>query len=948
MELYVLGAVELYAGSHVLAVGRPQQAVVLAALIADVGRPVSMETLVDRVWGQAPPPRARRIIHSHIARLRKLLEHASTLDGEPASVARRNGGYLLEVRPDAVDLHRFRNLVSGATGRADPLREALDLWRGEPMAGLSGQWVEQTRHAWAQQRLRAVLQWAQAELDNGDPVAALPRLGELVAEHPLVESLAAAYMRALYAAGRPADALNHYRAIRDQLSEELGTDPSAGLQQLHLQILQADAALALPAGTSAGSTAVGETGAAVATAARVVPRQLLADPRQFTGRARELARLSAALDEPGEGGAAMVVSTIGGPGGIGKTWLALHWAHRQADRFPDGQLHVNLRGFDPVAAPVLAESAVRGFLDALGVAPAAVPIERDAQAALYRSLVAGRRMLILLDNARDAAQVEPLLPGSATCTVLITSRHRLTSLVATHGARMVELDVLSDPEARDLLAAHLGRERIAAEPHAAAELIAECAGLPLAITIMAARAAAHPGFPLRVLAEELRGHSAQLDAFDGGAPMTNLRQLLSWSDNALSPAQRQVFELLALAPGADIDPVAAASLVALPIVQTRQILRGLEDAYLVQQHIPGRYRMHDLIRRYAVEQARHHQTEQLRDAALWRLIGCYLHAAYTADRLLEPNKQELELGVYGPHCQPQPLADKAQALAWFTAENANLLAAQACAADRSWHLEVWQLSRCVDSFHYRGGHLHDALRTCEAAMSAADHLGDPNIQMIASINLGRVYVQLGKKPEASRHLQRSLRLVEQHSDLSLQARTHHYLAWLHGSLGLTQQALEHATEALRLAASSESPARIASMLNTAGWWHAQGGEFEQARIYCEAALNSTLGHQMPELEAHIRDSLGYIALGSDSNAEAKEHYEWAVTLYRKAGNVYGEAGSLEGLGHAYLALGRHDLAHVTWGAAVILLQAQHRTVDAARLRNLMKPTTDMDGVDQAD
>ena len=289
-----------------------------------------------------------------------------------------------------------------------------------------------------------------------------------------------------------------------------------------------------------------------------VPRQLPAAPHTFTGRARELAYLDQVLEEQAQAGGALVVSVIGGMGGIGKTWLALHWAHRHLGRFPDGQLYVNLRGFDPAGQPLTAAAVVRGFLESLGVPPAVVPVEADAQQALYRSLAAGKRMLIVLDNARDTAQVAPLLPGGADCTVVITSRRQLTGMIAAHGARSLTLDVLSEPEARQLLARQLGPARLAAGPEAAATLLACCAGLPLALSIVAARAAIHPHLPLAALAAELSDSAGRLDALDAGEPQADLRAVLSWSSLRPVPGAARAFALLGIAPGPDIAQAAAA------------------------------------------------------------------------------------------------------------------------------------------------------------------------------------------------------------------------------------------------------------------------------------------------------------------------------------------------------------------------------------------------------
>jgi len=360
-----------------------------------------------------------------------------------------------------------------------------------------------------------------------------------------------------------------------------------------------------------------------------IPRQLPAAPCRFVGRADELDILTSALnDHPDdEHGTTMVISAIGGTGGIGKSALALHWAHLNACRFPDGQLYMDLRGFDISDQPTRLSSATCSFLAALGIDPAQIPVDLDSQTALYRSLLTDKRMLIVLDNARDAAQVVPLLPGSATCTVLVTSRRHLGCLAATHGARLLDLDVLSESEARELLAQHLGRTRVSAEPAAVRELLTVCAGLPLALRIVAARVARHPHFSLAAIAEELRDAPSRLDALDAGNLRTNIRTVLSWSHHALGSVEATVFRLLGLDPGADIDLAAVICLTDLPCRQVRKVLGELETMSLVQQYQPGRYRMHDLVRLYAAEQAERDLSPHIQSAALRRLTDYYLRTA---------------------------------------------------------------------------------------------------------------------------------------------------------------------------------------------------------------------------------------------------------------------------------------------------------------------------------
>lgn len=665
---------------------------------------------------------------------------------------------------------------------------------------------------------------------------------------------------------------------------------------------------------------------------RVLPRQLPAAPAGFTGRAAELARLTHALDATAEPSATVVVTAVGGMGGIGKTALALHWAHHNADRFPDGQLFVNLRGFDPTGEPMPPASAVRGFLDTLGVALQSIPADLDAQVGLYRSLVADKRLLIVLDNARDAAQVTPLLPGSPTCTVIVTSRDRLTGLVTTHNARPLALDVLDEHEARVLLARRLGQQRLETEPEATAELLAYCAGLPLALSITAGRAQAHPHVPLAVLAGELHDTATRLSALDADDPHTNLDTVLSWSYHALTAEQAEYFRLLGIAPGADISLAAAATLLDLPVHQAKAVLRTLQRASLLDERTPGRYHMHDLTRLYATEQAHHTQPADQRDAALRRLVDFYLHTAHIADRLLYPHGDPLQLDPPVSGCQPHPLPDHTAALAWFDTEHANLLATLHTATTHGWHQAVWQLASTLHTFHLRRGHLHDALVVWRAGLAAARRLPDPAAHTRAHRLLGYAYARLGRHDEAIDHLHHALALAERHHDPTGQADTRRMLAWAWEHRGELRRALEHATHALHLYRTLDLPVREAEALNTMGWYVARLGDHDQARTHCQAALALHRRHRDRVGEAATLDSLGYLDHHTGHHHQAIDHYQQALTLFRYLGFTYQVADTLDGLGHPHAALGQHDQARTVWRETLELYRQQGRDEDAERVQ----------------
>lgn len=407
-----------------------------------------------------------------------------------------------------------------------------------------------------------------------------------------------------------------------------------------------------------------------ASQAVVVPRQLPAAVPHFVGRDAELARLTSLLEPTDTNVRTVVISAIDGTAGIGKTALAMHWAHDVADQFPDGQLCVNLRGFEPSGSAMTAAEAVRGFLDALEVSPERIPVSLEAQAALYRSLIAGRRVLVILDNAHDADQVRPLLPGSAECAVVITSRNRLTSLLAVEGAHPLTLDVLTAVEARQLLLRRLGSERIATEPHAAEEVISLCARLPLALSIVAARTVVHPTFPLAAIADELRSASPGLVGFESTDVAANIRAVFSWSYQQLSPAAAQAFRLLGLHPGPDISLSAAASLTSIPALRLRPILTELTSGNLLIERTSGRFSFHDLLHVYAAELASILDSEPARHEAVERLLDHYLHTAHAAALIIQPRQAPITLSLPSPRIMPDKLLHQGMATTWFDTEHA--------------------------------------------------------------------------------------------------------------------------------------------------------------------------------------------------------------------------------------------------------------------------------------
>jgi len=823
IELRVLGQVELRVDGRLVEIGHARQRCVLVVLLVEANRVVTMEQLLNRVWADQLPYKARQVASNYVSRLRRVLA------GEIA-VVRRSGGYVLEVEPQAVDLHRFRHLVQQARGADDVralalLEEATGLWRGEPFAGLDTPWLAAVRTGLEREHTAARLDYVDVVLRCGRHTEVLPDLFALAEQEDVNERIAAQFMLALHRAGRTIDALAHYRHVRDRLIEQLGTEPGTALQDLHQRILAADPALTPPSTSPTRVTAP--------KAGQPVPRQLPAPPRWFTGRGGELARLDQSLTaEPEQGpptsgtgsgtrtGPTVMISAIGGAGGIGKTWLALAWAHQHADQFPDGQLFVDLRGFSPAQEPMAPAAAVRGFLNALGVDPGRIPTDLDAQAALYRSLVAGKRMLVVLDNAATADQVVPLLPGSPSCTVLVTGRTRLASLIDRHCARHLQLDILARAESLALLTARLGAERVAAEPGAVDELVKLCGGYPLALSITARTAATRPGgVPLAEVAAEL--HELGLGLLDHESdPAASLPAVLSWSLRRLTDEQRTVFGLLGIAPGPDTTLLALVALTGLSEVDTRKALHALEGHSLLVRHSHGRYSMHDLIRAYAVSTC-DRLPESTVQAAQERVVDFYLYTAHTADQLLDSSRDPIRLDPPAPSTGPQPLTDQSAALAWLDAHHRHLLAAQHTAATQRRYQVVWRLAWVLHTFHWRRGHHHDELTVWQSAAEAGDHLSDPAVLARIHRRLGHAHAGLGRHAQAVEHLHQALALAEQHHEPTQQAHTHSTLGRMWARRGDHRRALKHARRALDLYRVLDQPAWQALALNQVGWHTAQ-------------------------------------------------------------------------------------------------------------------------------
>ncbi|GIG88593.1 AfsR/SARP family transcriptional regulator [Plantactinospora endophytica] len=929
----VLGPLEVRIAGAAVAVpdGRPRQ--LLTALLLNANQFVSVESLMDLLWREnEAPPTARKAVQVYMSKLRQLFA-----DVPQVAVRASRHGYRLDVPADALDLRRFRDIAARAAaappGSADPdatarlLAEALDLWRGPALAELTGTARGQRLSAaLGEERIVATEARLDALLRAGAHRQVAGEAAQLLAEHPLRERLRGQLMIALYRCGRQAEALSVFEAGRQLLREDLGLDPGRELRDLHVAILNGTVEHLVP--RVAATANLRPTPLAVQP---VVPAQLPTDLPSFVGRTSYLDQLDGLVAAWSGRPSAPLVVSLTGTAGIGKTTLAVHWAHRIRHRFPDGQLYVNLRGFDPGAAPTSPGEAIQGFLDALPAPAGRIPLGLTAQTGLYRSLLADRRVLIVLDNARDAEQIRPLLPGASASLVVVTSRNRLTSLVTAEGAQPVRVDLLTAAESRELLAARLAPHRLAAEPEALDRIVGHCARLPLALAIVAARAATNPEFRLAAIAAELGEARGNLDVFDDGDRATDVRAAFSWSYRTLGPPSQRLFRLLGLHPGGIGTAAGAASLAGVPAERVRPLLTELARAHLITEPTPGRYGMHDLLRAYARELVDGHEPEPARRAAVHRLLDHYLHTAHRANRMLYPYRMSITLPDVAPDVAGERLGDKQQALAWFTDERATLLTAVEYAARNGFDGHSWQLAWTLATFLRRGGYWHGKIAAHRAALEAARRLGDRAGEAHMQRGLGVAYAGMLRYDDAHRHLVLALDLFAELADPVQRADVHHGLAWVCDRQGDHETSLHHSLEALALYRRIADLAGLAATLNSVGWTHARLGNYSEALRYCHESLVLCNEYDDDAYRANACDSLGYTYHQLGEDEKAVEHYRRAVELHRGAGSRYYETRTLTRLGDLFAASGDLGGADRVWREALdILTELDHP--DAAEVR----------------
>jgi DNA-binding SARP family transcriptional activator/tetratricopeptide (TPR) repeat protein len=919
VEFRALGPVEIARDGRPEAVYAAKPRTLLALLLLDVNRMAERDWLIDQMWAGNPPESAQATLRAYTYRLRKDLDRL----GGGAALKGRTGGYLLEVEPAAVDVHRFEALA--AAGRralqdgtpsdaTETFQKGLILWRGAAFAGVDVPAVRDKARQLDELRLEVTEQRLNTLLESGLTDGTAGELEALTATHPLREGLWRLLMLSLCREGRQAEALAAYQRLYRLLDDELGVRPSAQVERLHHRILAGDP---LFHDRPAAATAI-----ELRPPARPVPQQLPAANTHFTGRETQLAELDGLLDRPG------TVGVLTGTGGIGKTTLAIHWAHRAADRFPDGHLYTDLRGFDPGGDPVAPEAAVRSFLDALGVPPADVPTSLETQTALYRSLTADKRFLLILDNARDAAQVRPLLPGSPGTLVLVTGRRRLSGLIA-QGAQPIPLGPLDSSEAGRLLTSRLRGPRLAQEPEAAQQIIEACAGLPLALAIVAARAAERPDFPLAAIASELV--DSRLDALADGDPAFDLRAVSSWSYQALTTGAARLFRLLSVHPETGFSLAAAAAIAEAPPQPTAGLLTELTRANLLDEHTPGRYSFHDLLRAYAAEQAdRVDGPAELR-AASCRMLDSYLHTAYTATRLIDPHRDPITITA-APGPAPVPLDDDTTARAWFAAEGASIAAAVKHAADRGLDARCWQLAWALRD-HLDLGPWHDQAAVWELALDAARRIPDAAAQVRLSRLLADAYSHLDRTKDGHALLDAARTQCRATDDSIGEAHVHLIQARLWMRQRLYAEGIASGRSALALYRSADHLTGQASALNTTGWIHTLAGDHEQALAHCEQAMTILERIGDRHSQAATLDSLGHAHHQLGRYDRALAYYESALDLYRELGGDRGAALVLRSLAETRHATGDLSGARRAWQESLRLFeQLGHGDADKVRAR----------------
>jgi DNA-binding SARP family transcriptional activator/Tfp pilus assembly protein PilF len=897
----VLGPLSVRRGDGPVDVGSPMLRGLLGLLAIHPRQAVSRDEIVDVLW-DSPPKTCLNLIQVYIGQLRRLLEPDRRQRRPAATVRLAPGGYLLNLGETDVAhfdelLSRARRDAGDAAAAREHLGQALDCWRGAVLAG-DDQRLRQHRTAVALSRRRVDAALAYADLALADPAGraappAVQRLLAIVPDEPLHEGLHARLALLLAAGGEQAEALRVLADVRARLAEDLGVEPGDELRAAQLLVLRQE-------------PRPGAEAEAGPPANAIVPGQLLADVATFTGRADALHRLDGLLGgDAGPRGPAVVA--IAGTAGVGKTALAMHWAHRVKDRFPDGQLYVNLHGYAR-GSPLRPIEALARFLHALGMPPDEVPLEVEEAAGVYRTLLAGRRILVVLDNARDAEQVRPLLPGGVGCLAVVTSRDQLAGLVAREGAQPFVLDVLTAQEARALLGRILGAERMRAEPDVIDDLVGLCGALPLALRIAAANLLCNPHQSIAEYVARLRAGDRLTALRIEGDRQTAVSAALDLSYAALPAGARRMFRLLGLVPGPDFTAEAVAALAAGEVAEVAAVLEQLAQAHLVEEPGPGRYAFHDLLRLYAHARGAAEDDETGRHAATQRLLDHYLSGLDAAARLLYPEKLRLPLPL-----PPQPppadrFADHAQALAWVDAERPNLVAAVQHTAEHGPPATAWLLADALRGYFHLRMYTIEWLSVAHASLTCARGAQDRSAEAVSHLSIADAHWRRSRHDLAVEHFTQALAAAQRTDWAQCQATILGNLGAVHWQSGNLRAAGHQLAEALALNRRSGWLAGQAVNLGNLGLVRMQAGQLAVALGNFQEALDLSRRMGSRSSEANILGNLGEVCQLLGRLDEAIEHLNLALALHRELGGRGNEAANLRTLSATHRDAGRLDQA----------------------------------------
>ncbi|MEV4312075.1 BTAD domain-containing putative transcriptional regulator [Actinocrispum sp. NPDC049592] len=910
MRFALLGPVRAWRAGAELELGPPQQRLLLAVLLAGAGGPISLDELVDMLWEDNPPASAVNVIHRYVGALRRVFEPELAARATGSWLIRDGATYRLAVTPDSADLLEFRELAArarqhDAAGQSVDavalFTQALRLWRGPCAHGIMASGRARTIFTKIDQEcLTLVCEAADVALENGLGADVLQFLRQASSMDPFNEAIQSRLVLTLAATGNQAAALKTYETVRERLAEELGIDPGPELAAAFQRVLT-------PHEPAESRPQVVEP--------LVRPAQLPPDLPAFAGRRTELKYLQSLLpsaDEPPRG---LTTIALDGMPGAGKTTLAVHWAHTVADRFPDGQLYVNMRGFDPNGVALSAAEALRGFLDALGMPPERIPAGLDAQTGLYRSLLSQRRVLVLIDNVRDLEHVRPLLPGAAGCHVIVTSRNRLTGLVASEGAFLLTLDTLSIEDARETVLRRLGPERVSVEAEAVEELIELCGRLPLALAIVSARAAANPHFPLSAIIQKLKRGGGTLAGFrDGDAP--DVRTVFSWSYRILSPDAARLFRLLSLHSGPATSLGGAASLIGLSQCETSDLLDELTRTRFLTEVSPGRFVAHDLIRTYAIELRNQYDSEADQHEALGRLLDYYLHTSHAATVILRPTQMPEPPMEARPGVVPETITSREDAMEWF-AEERHVIGDL---VKNSFPPYCWTLAITMQQFYQRRGLLHDWAATMSVGLAAATNARDDAGRAIMHRSLAGAMHYLGRSEDALEHLRRAEMLFNQLGWTTEHAFLDSNFGTVLARQGKHIEAIERHRHALTTYQEVGDRKGQAIALQSIGSSLAQLGNHDEALPIIRDAMAIYQAENDRGGEGDCWSTLGEIHHRLGDVEQATNCYKLAGEIYRELGNRSDEVEALILLGDILHETGSAAAADTAWRQALVIIE----------------------------